>query len=110
MPVKPAILSDEFLTDLNLKEASNGHEETMEVDATENEHFLETEKRLCDLVRSGNLHWRHHQMAIGMLLTLLVNEHKPPENVVNMWLDCMLHDDVTIRAIAFQVKKIIVKK
>ena len=44
-------------------------------------------------------------MAIGMLLTMLVSNHKPPANVVNMWLDCLLHDDITIRCIAFQVNK-----
>ena len=43
----------------------------------------------------------------GMMLTMLVSDHKPPANVVNMWLECLLHDDITIRFIAFQVNLVI---
>ena len=109
MPVKPVIVSDELLKDLEVETSEN----RMEIDCNgsnaeeavpdENPDFLQMEKRLCDLVQSGNLHWRHHQMAIGMMLTMLVSDHKPPANVVNMWLECLLHDDITIRFIAFQV-------
>ena len=38
-----------------------------------------------------------------MLLTMMTHDHKPPENVVNMWLDSLLHDDIMIRYVAFQV-------
>ena len=106
MPVKPVILSEELLRLLGVEAENN-----MEIDngnnhdviSDENPEFLQMEKRLCDLVQGGNLHWRHHQMAIGMLLTMMVSDHKPPENVVNMWMECLLHDDITIRFIAFQV-------
>ena len=102
MPVKPAILPEETLKQLDIviKE-----EDTMDVDedSSTDPYFLKLEKKLCDLVQSGNLHWRHHQMAIGMLLTMLVSQCKPPENVIDMWLDCLLHDDITIRSIALQV-------
>ena len=73
MPVKPAILCDELLKDLGVETETSKN--AMEVDCNgsngvhdvpeENPYFLEMEKRLCDLVQSGNLHWRHHQMAIG---------------------------------------------
>ena len=85
MPVKPAILSDELLKDLGVETETS--QNAMEVDCNgsngvhdvpeENSYFLEMEKRLCDLVQSGNLHWRHHQMAIGKArvatVTLLIN-------------------------------------
>ena len=38
-----------------------------------------------------------------MLLTMMTHDHKPPVNVVNMWLDSLLHDDIMIRYVAFQV-------
>ena len=40
---------------------------------------------------------------LGMLLTMMTSDHKPPANVINMWLDGLLHDDIMIRYIAFQV-------
>ena len=69
----------------------------------EDEHFLQLEKRLCELLQGGNLHWRHTQMAIGMLLSLIVDGHIPPKFVVELWLDCLIHDDRTIRLTALQV-------
>ena len=109
MPVKPVILSEELLSELRVEADENNMEvdnnacNNHDVISDENPEFLQMEKRLCDLVQGGNLHWRHHQMAIGMLLTMMVSDHKPPENVVNMWMECLLHDDITIRFIAFQV-------
>ena len=34
---------------------------------------------------------------------MMTYDHKPSENVVNMWLDSLLHDDIMIRYVAFQV-------
>ena len=42
-------------------------------------------------------------LFLGMLLTMMTHDHKPPVNVVNMWLDSLLHDDIMIRYVAFQV-------
>ena len=81
--------------------------EIMDQDIDLDPDFVKLEKSLSDLVQSGTLHWRHHQMAIGMLLTLLVRESRPTAQVVNLWLENLLHDDVTIRFIAFQVRKIV---
>ena len=92
MPVKPAILSDELLKDLGVE--TEASENAMEVDCNgsngvhdipdENPYFLEMEKRLCDLVQSGNLHWRHHQMAIGKYFRIFsvgsMGKHLSQEN------------------------------
>ena len=42
-------------------------------------------------------------LFLGMLLTMMTYDHKPPKNVINMWLDSLLHDDIMIRYVAFQV-------
>ena len=68
-----------------------------------NENFQKLEMALIEMVQSGNLHWRHHKMAIAMLLTMMGLDHKPSEAIVNLWLDCLLHDDKIIRDRAFQV-------
>ena len=98
LPVKPTIMSQETLKEL-------GVENIMEVDDLyeENPYFLKLEAQLCELVQSGNLHWRHYQMAIGMLLTMMLPDHKPSAKVMDLWLECLLHDDITIRFVAFQV-------
>ena len=70
-----------------------------------NEDFLKLESILCELVQCGNLHWRHHKMALEMLLTMVCSDHKPSEKIVNLWLDCLLHDHKNIRIMAFQVLK-----
>ena len=41
---------------------------------------------LCNLICEGKLHWRHKQMAIGMMLSIIVETHIPPKEVVEMWL------------------------
>ena len=98
LPVKPTIMSQETLKEL-------GIENIMEVDDLyeENPYFLKLEAQLCELVQSGNLHWRHYQMAIGMLLTMMLPDHQPSAKVMDLWLECLLHDDITIRFVAFQV-------
>ena len=67
-----------------------------------NPHFLALEEELCSLVVSGNLHWRHSQMAIGMLYTLTVPDHCPPRKVLQLWMRCLIHDDRNIRSVAIQ--------
>lgn len=106
LPVRPALVSDHFLKTLGLLTsgpASNGACMEVDADQEENEDFLKIEKQLCELVKSGNLHWRHFQMAIGMLLSSVVPGYEPSKEVVEMWLDCLLNDDITIRLIAIQV-------
>ena len=97
LPAKPAMLSQDTLKNLGIEEKMD------EIDSDLDSDFLAMQNELCTLVQSGTLHWRHHQMAIGMLLTMLVADSEPSANVVNLWLEALLHDDVTIRFIAFQV-------
>ena len=67
------------------------------------EEFLTLESELCELVQSGNLHWRHQQMALGMLLSMICSGHKPSVTTLDLWLECLIHDDRNIRCMAFQV-------
>jgi hypothetical protein len=48
--------------------------------------FQALEKELCSLICEGTLHWRHKQMAIGMMLSIIVEDHIQPPEVVDMWL------------------------
>ena len=82
-----------------------GVENVMEVDELleENQHFLTLESQLIELLQSGTLHWRHYQMAIGMLLTMMLADHQPTAKLMDMWMENLLHDDITIRFVAFQV-------
>lgn len=75
----------------------------------EDPDYLELELELCRLVREGNLHWRHKQMAVGMLLTILVEDHIPPQEVVDMWLQCQIDDDRTVRMVSFQALECVLK-
>ena len=100
LPCKSPIMSPKTLKSLGIQE------ELMEFQEQElDQDFIKLEKTLSDLIQSGTLHWRHHQMAIGMLLTILVKDARPTAQVVNLWLEALLHDDVTIRFIAFQVRQ-----
>ena len=83
-------------------EEANSHEE-------ENPHFVALEKELCSMVRGGSLHWRHTQMAIGMLYTLTVPHHQPPADLLELWMQCLIHDDRNIRSVAFQAIECILK-
>ena len=74
------------------------------------EDFLKLESELCELVQSGNLHWRHQQMALGMLLTMICSGHKPSVTTLDLWLECLIHDDRNIRSMAFQVSVFFKKK
>ena len=99
LPVKPAVMLIDVLKDLgvdNFMEDNDFDEE--------NPDFLALESKLLDLLQDGSsLHWRHYQMAVGMLLTMMLADHQPQERLINFWLDSFLHDDVAIRSMAFQV-------
>jgi hypothetical protein len=72
-------------------------------------HFLQLQSKLCELVRSKKLHWRHEQMAYGMMLLLLVQNYLPPEEVVEMWLQALINHDRSMRLVAFQALEGILK-
>lgn len=109
LPVRPAIIPACLQSKLTGMEVEDNDIVPDQMMTMENPQYLELELTLCRLVQEGNLHWRHSQMAIGMLLTIMLPHHVPPEPVVRMWLDCMLHDDRTIRLIAFQALECVIK-
>uniref|UniRef100_A0A0K2T807 Proteasome activator complex subunit 4 n=1 Tax=Lepeophtheirus salmonis TaxID=72036 RepID=A0A0K2T807_LEPSM len=74
-----------------------------------NEDFLKLELEMIDLIQNGNLHWRRYQMSIGMLLGFINHKHIPHEKSIKIWLDALIHEDLTIRLTAFQALEAILK-
>ena len=74
-----------------------------------NEHFLELEKKMHELVSRKTLHWRHYSMGMGIMLLLVTHDRVPAPEAVEMWLKAMVHDDRTIRNMAFQALECIMK-
>eukprot|EP00096_Caligus_rogercresseyi_P015882 TRINITY_DN8371_c0_g1_i1.p1 TRINITY_DN8371_c0_g1~~TRINITY_DN8371_c0_g1_i1.p1 ORF type:complete len:1198 (+),score=314.38 TRINITY_DN8371_c0_g1_i1:1590-5183(+) len=72
-------------------------------------HFKDLELRVIELISNGNLHWRRYQMAIGILLGFINHKHIPHERAIRIWLDALVHDDITIRLTAFQALEAIMK-
>ena len=111
IPIHDPIVSKGLLKTIGVSHYNNGTQ--MEEDQCntheDNPHFLFLENELCSLVKSGSLHWRHTQMAIGMLYTLTIPEHNPPSDVLNLWMMCLIHDDRSIRSVAVQAIESILK-
>jgi len=72
-------------------------------------HCTALETSLRQLVVGKGLHWRHKQMAVGMLLSMVTFDHTPSHNQVDMWLKLLLDDDRTIRLMAYQALEGIIK-
>ena len=73
------------------------------------EHFLELERKMHELVSRKTLHWRHYSMGMGIMLLLVTHDRVPSPEAVEMWLQAMVHDDRTIRNMAFQALECIMK-
>lgn len=97
--------------------SDNGSDEAMEVDSDfpvaqssdpVDPNFLKLERALTDLISGASieeqLHWRHYNMAMGMLLTILCPDYEPADETVDIWLQSMVHDDRAIRMLGIQVK------
>ena len=65
-------------------------------------HYQSLESSLVSLVISNTLHWRHEEMAVGMLLSMITYDHTPNQATTSMWLDLLLSDQRTIRLMAYQ--------
>lgn len=110
MPIHDPKVSDKLRDKVGYVTSQKQNATVMEVEECntiipserDNPHFLALESELCSLVTSGSLHWRHAQMAIGMLYTLTVPDHCPPPNVLQLWMNCLIHDDRNIRSVAIQ--------
>ena len=112
IPIHDPIVSKELLTKVG-SSTSNQNGIQMKnnpfIKPEDNPHFLSLENELCSLVKSGSLHWRHNQMAIGMLYTLTVPGHNPPSDVLDLWMRCLIHDDRSIRSVAIQAIESVLK-
>ena len=112
IPIHDPLTSKDLLKKVG---ASHLHENGIQMEddnynkQEDNPYFIFLENELCSLVKSGSLHWRHTQMAIGMLYTLTVPEHNPPSDVLNLWMMCLIHDDRSIRSVALQAIESILK-
>lgn len=72
-------------------------------------HYQELESRLVQLVGGKTLHWRHQEMAVGMLLSMITYDHTPSLPTTSLWLSLLLSDQRTIRLMAYQALEGILK-
>jgi len=72
-------------------------------------HYQELEANLVQLVGSKTLHWRHEEMAVGMLLSMITYDHSPSLATTSLWLSLLLSDQRTIRLMAYQALEGILK-
>ena len=114
MPIYDPKVSQELLQKVGNASLPSKMDTVMEVEENvsieeKNPYFIALEKELCSLVTSGNLHWRHNQMAIGMLYTLTVPYHNPPSEILHLWMNSLIHDDRNIRSVALQAIESVLK-
>ena len=48
-------------------------------------------------------------MAVGMLYTLTVPYHNPPSEILQLWMNSLIHDDRNIRSVALQAIESVLK-
>jgi len=72
-------------------------------------HYQQLETRLVQLVGGKTLHWRHQEMAVGMLLSMITYDHTPSLPTTSLWLSLLLSDQRTIRLMAYQALEGILK-
>ena len=67
-------------------------------------HYQELEGRLVQLLSSNTLHWRHQEMGVGMLLSMITYDHTSSLNTTQLWLSLLVSDQRALRLMAYQVK------
>ena len=72
-------------------------------------HYKALETELVDLVEGHALHWRHKEMAVGMLLSMITYDNPPSPRSTALWLDLLLSDQKSIRSMAYQALEGILK-
>jgi len=72
-------------------------------------YFQELETKIVGLVSNKTLHWRHHEMAVGMLLSMITYDHTPTRETTSLWLQLLLDDQRNIRCMAYQALEGILK-
>ena len=66
-------------------------------------HLQALETALVGLVEGKALHWRHEEMAVGMLLSMITYDTSPSPRTTSLWLGLLLSDQRTVRLMAYQV-------
>ena len=72
-------------------------------------HYRELETKLVKLVESNNLHWRHQEMGVGMLLSMIIYDHSPSLDTTQLWLSLLISDQRQLRLMAYQALEGILK-
>ena len=72
-------------------------------------HYQALETALLGLVEGKALHWRHEEMAVGMLLSMITYDTTPSPQSTSLWLALLLSDQRTIRLMAYQALEGILK-
>lgn len=72
-------------------------------------HYQELESSLISLLSANTLHWRHQEMAVGMLLTMISYDHTPSLATTQLWLSLLISDQRTLRLMAYQALEGILK-
>ena len=66
-------------------------------------HYQELEGRLVQLLSSNTLHWRHQEMGVGMLLSMITYDHTPSLDTTQLWLSLLVSEQRALRLMAYQV-------
>ena len=72
-------------------------------------HYQALEGALVSLVEGKSLHWRHEEMAVGMLLSMVTYDTSPSLRTTGLWLGLLLSDQRTVRLMAYQALEGILK-
>ena len=72
-------------------------------------HYQELETKLVKLVESNTLHWRHQEMGVGMLLSMIHYDHSPSLPTTQLWLSLLITDQRQLRLMAYQALEGILK-
>ena len=67
-------------------------------------HFKELEGKLLMLLSSNSLHWRHQEMGVGMLLSMITYDYTPSLDTTQLWLSLLVSDQRALRLIAYRVR------
>ena len=72
-------------------------------------HYQQLESELVRMVKSNALHWRHQEMGVGMLLTMISHDMTPTLDTTQLWLSLLISDQRTLRLMALQAMEGILK-
>lgn len=108
IPIKTPKASETFLALFNEETTQMETDNENEVDA----NFLKFEAEMVEIIKNRvdeQLHWRHEAMAYSLLMFLLCPGHQPGPEVVEIWLQAMLHEQRSNRNMAFQALECLMK-